>query len=656
MPHTIYLGIDTGGTFTDFVVLKHGELRVHKVLTTPDAPAKAILAGIADLDLLEDMVAGRIRVIHGTTVATNATLEGKGVSTAYVTNRGMGDLLTIGRQTRADLYDLMPTRTEPPVEPGLVVECGGRMDFSGNVIEDLTSAEVDEIHAQLLTLGPKAVAINLLFSFVDDRFERMIEDRLKNDFFVARSSSVLPVYREYERGIATWLNAWLGPIIEQYLLSLNESLAPSTLAIMQSSGGTISARNASKRAVNLLLSGPVGGLSATQFVSGGEKVMTFDMGGTSTDVALIDGKFNLTNEGKIGPYPVAIPMADIHTIGAGGGSIAYIDAGGLLQVGPESAGASPGPACYGFGGTKPTVTDANFVLGRLRADAFLGGRLNLDQEAATRAIGTLSEQLSLSNAEAAGGIITIANERMVQALRVISIQRGFDPKEFSLVTFGGAGGLHLCDLANALAIPKALVPINSGVFSALGMLVANPSRQLSRTYQHPLNELDMDTINQLLEELSRRGRNELIEEGVPAASIRSERSLDLRYHGQSYTLNVPWTDDLSQAEETFHQRHQARYGHHLDKQVELLNLRAKVTAPATSLRLPKIPAHTGHTEKTIHLTGIDGPTTLLRREELGHGFEIAGPALITEDVSTTLVLSGWLAQVDQYGHLKLTKL
>src|SRR3990167_7435016 len=379
------LGIDTGGTFTDFVLLDAAGLRIHKVLSTPEAPERAILRGIAELGLREAVSEGRVRIVHGSTVATNAALEGKGVRTAFVTNRGFADLLTIGRQTRRELYNLQPPLPQPPVPAELCFETDGRVDTQGQTLEPLTEADIAHLLEQLRAANVDAVAVCLLFSFLDPAAEQRLLAALSPHWFTSISSAVLPESGEYERGIATWLNAALGPRVQQYLTRLQEGVAPCPLAIMQSTGGTLSAEQAGARAANLLLSGPAGGMAAARFISGqldSSRLLTFDMGGTSTDVALIDGDIRLTNEGRIGPWPVAVPQVDMHTIGAGGGSIAWIDAGGLLQVGPQSAGAAPGPACYGRGGNLPTVTDANALLGRLRPDHFLGGRMPLDLDPA----------------------------------------------------------------------------------------------------------------------------------------------------------------------------------------------------------------------------------------------------------------------------------
>ena len=658
------LGIDTGGTFTDFVLLDQGRVSIHKVLSTPEAPEQAILEGIADMELLEQVKSGALRVIHGTTIATNAALQGKGVKTVFITNTGFADMLSIGRQAREQLYNLQPEQQSIPVPPELCLEIDVRMDHLGNVLHDINPVDLSALAEQIKQLKPEAVAINLLYSYLDDRHEKQIEAALPKQLFVSRSSWVLPEYKEYERGMATWLNAWLGPLVEKYLARLKAELAPANVAIMQSSGGTIDIDQASRRAVNLLLSGPAGGLAGAAYMGdqlGKNHLITFDMGGTSTDVALINGNISLTTESKIGPYPVAVPTVDMHTIGAGGGSVAYLDDGGLLQVGPESAGARPGPACYGKGGQKPTVTDANAVLGRLRPDAFLGGRMTLDIEAAKQAIGTIAGPLGLSLEETSLGILQVANQHMIRALRVISVERGADPRSFTLCCFGGAGGLHVCALAEALAIPSILAPIHGGVLSAFGMLVAPPERQLSRTRQVLLQRADSEEIGQIIETMRSRGEAELIEEGASVDTIQSEPSLDLRYAGQSYTLNVAWADlsskSLAQAEAAFHTLHLQRYGHQFELPVELVNIRLAVRAKPQSISLAsKTSNETDHAiqdDERICLPGIEQPVAVVERDQLKPGQRYQGPLLITEQTATTLVAEKWTAQLDQLGNLQM---
>jgi N-methylhydantoinase A len=650
-----WLGIDTGGTFTDFVLFDGNALRIHKVLSTPQDPAQAIRQGIRELGV---PLAG-LQVVHGSTVATNAVLESKGVRTAYISNQGLGDVLTIGRQARRELYNLQPEPLPPPVPRELCIEVAARIGAGGERISALDENDRQTLLARLAALQPQAVAINLLFSFIDAADEELIESWLPDSLFVSRSSAVLPEYREYERGIATWLNAWVGPLVAGYLQRLNRQLEPARVTVMQSAGGTVSAAVAGDMAVRLLLSGPAGGLMGARFIggqAGHARLLTFDMGGTSTDVALIEGEIRLTSEGSIGPWPVAVPMVDMHTIGAGGGSIARVDAGRLLQVGPESAGAVPGPACYGQGGELATVTDANLVLGRLQPDAFLGGAMRLDVAAARRAMQQVADALGMEVEAAAAGIVAVANEHMAQALRVISVQRGVDPVNHVLVSFGGAGGLHVCALAEALGMQRALVPVQAGVLSALGMLVAPRARQLSRTLAGVLAGFDAEVLQQHLETLAETGRNELLAEGVAAAEITTDFSLDLRYRGQSSTLTLVW-QGIAATQAAFHRAHEQRYGHRLNTPVELVNLRCNLHGAAPPIRLPELPPArpAAIVPGSTRVSGCDDDVPVWPRALLGSGAVFAGPALITETVATTWLPAGWGCTVDAMGNLLLQR-
>ncbi len=662
-----WLGVDTGGTFTDFVLWQDQVLRTHKVLSTPADPARAILQGITDLGLMSAAASGGVCIVHGSTVATNAALEKKGVRTLFITNRGFRDMLTLARQTRSEIYNLMPRQPAPPVPQELCLEVDCRRDCHGNLLQPLTREALQALVIQAKALKPQAVAINLLYSFLEPQEEIEIEQALSSCCFVARSSYILPEYKEYERGMATWLSAWLGPLVQRYLRTLRAELPGAKISMMQSSGGTIALEQAASRTVNLLLSGPAGGLAAVQYLGkllGERRFITFDMGGTSTDVALLDGAIRLTSEGRIGPWPVAVPMVDMHTIGAGGGSIAWLDEGGLLQVGPQSAGADPGPACYGLGGTSPTVTDANLVLGRLVPDAFLGGRLVLNVAAAREAVGALAARLALSVEATAEGIVRIANEHMIRALRSISIQKGFDPASFRLCCFGGAGGLHLCAIADALGMNKAIVPVNGGVLSALGMLVAPRQRQMSRTCLTPLSVCTRSSLLQLLEPLAQQGRNELVQEGVSREQIQVTYSLDLRYQGQSSVLSVPFDGAMDEAqvrghlEQAFHQLHRQHYGHDLSVAVEVVNLRAAVTAPGNVLSLASVESESSPTLQVAEKgqTMISG-VGLARvvRATVRPGQVLHGPLLVVETTATTLIGAGWEGRVDALGNLLLTR-
>ncbi|MCW8956056.1 MAG: hydantoinase/oxoprolinase family protein [Gammaproteobacteria bacterium] len=647
-----WLGVDTGGTFTDFVYFNGKSIKVHKVLSTPEAPERAILEGIKELGINTD----GLSLVHGSTVATNAVLEGKGVRTVYVGNHGFADLIQIGRQARAELYNLQPLATKSLLAPESCLEVDTRLTANGELLVPLDEADLHELVGRIVRLKPAAVAINLLFSFLDDSQEKTIEAAIPDNIFVSRSSDVLPEYKEYERGMTTVLNAYVGPLMEGYLRRLDDELGDVSLSIMQSSGGTIDAARAGRHAVNLLLSGPAGGLKGASYVAGLDQqshLLTFDMGGTSTDVALIDGEIGLTSEGKVGDYPVAVPMVDMFTIGAGGGSIARVDAGGLLLVGPESAGASPGPACYGKGGKQATVTDANLVLGRLQPSAFLGGNMALDIDAARRVMAALAEPLSMTVEQAAEGIIKIANEHMVAALRVISVQRGHDPRDFTLVSFGGAGGSHVCALAEALGMNQALVPVQSGVLSALGMLVAAPSRELSQTMNGLLSDVEVKDIERAFAMLRDKALSEMTDE-LAGAEAETVYTVDLRYPGQSFTLNLPWSSLATLAEE-FHHRHQLQYGHRLEMDVELVNIRVSMRGPGSAFSLPKTslrPLEASASDRA-GLHGIDQPVPVFVRDELAAGQELLGPALVVEAVATTFIAEGWQCRVDDWANLHL---
>lgn len=662
------LGVDTGGTFTDFVLLNHNQLRIHKVLSTPNAPEKAILQGIKELNLMDKL--DKLRLIHGSTVATNALLEHDGVVTAYVANRGLKDVLSIGRQQRKELYRLCATPKIPPVAGEYCFEIDVRRDSQGKIIDALSKEKLDLLSRQLLQANVQAVAINLLFAYLAPQDEKQIASYLSNYFeqhersiYICCSHEILAEYKEYERGIATWLNAWLGPKVEKYLHQLQKHTSPAKLAIMQSSGGTMNTQYAARHAVHMLLSGPAGGVAAAQFIARQkqlDKVLTFDMGGTSTDVALIDGQIKLTNMSELGGYPVAIPMIEMHTIGAGGGSIASIDQGGALQVGPNSAGASPGPVCYAQGGTLITVSDANCLLGRLPKSCLLAGNMPIAYDKALLEMQKLAANMGLSVIETAQGVVDIANELMSQALRVMSVQKGISSECLTLISFGGSGSLHVCDLADNLGIKKALIPLNSGVLSAYGMLVSSPSRELSQTQLlsiKPKNHEQYNLIYHRLDELRDIGIQQLIDEGCTNTSIHYDYSLDLRYLGQSFTLNLQLLEPrmnnkqafLEQLIADFHRLHQQRYGHPLELIVELVNCRVNVRSET------KIPQYeyVTNTKSSKLDSGSDFP--IYHRENMAIGQSIIGPALIMENISTSYIAPNWKARIDQFGHIELER-
>lgn len=656
-PPTYILGIDAGGTFTDFALLNNGRLDIHKVLSTPDNPAHAILQGIQELGLQDSLAQGKLAIIHGSTVATNAALERKGARTVYIANAGFKDILTIGRQARDQLYQLNPEPVLPPVPEELCLEIDCRRDANGKLIKALDQPMIAKLRDTVIACKPEAIAINLLFSYLNDAEERAIESALQDLCFTTRSSFVLPKYKEYERGIATWLNACLGPKVADYMNTLSEELKDCPISIMQSAGGTMSLDQASQRAVNLLLSGPAGGLAAIRHLgqlTESKRIISFDMGGTSTDVALMDGDFSLTDEGKINRWPVAIPMLDMHTIGAGGGSVAWLDEAGMLHVGPKSAGSDPGPACYGRGGTEITVTDANLFLGKLQANAFLGGRMQLDVTATTRAITALAKKAHMTPHALAEGVIQLAEQQMVQALHAISVQRGHDPQSFSLCCFGGAGGMHVCALAEQMQIKRAIVPRNSGVLSAFGMLCAPKQRQLVHTHLERWSNSSYDNLRQEFARLEQEARTSMASELESNDTLKVTRSLDMRYQGQSFSLNVAYEPD---ADQTFIAQHQRQFGHTLDAPVELVNLALEIKAEREQhFPQPVFDDNPTQAKHDVEIYGCAQEVPVYARDSLNLSSEIVGPAIITEHVSTTWVKPGWKVSLDGYGNLLLLHL
>ncbi|MGE5153485.1 MAG: hydantoinase/oxoprolinase family protein, partial [Bdellovibrio bacteriovorus] len=549
---------------------------------------------------------------------------------------------------------------QPLAPPALCHGTAGRLAADGAHLDPLTPPDLVGLREAVRRAQPESVAVNLLFSYLDDGPERAIAAALPPGLFVTRSSEVLPVAGELERGVVTWLNARVGPLVGRYLERLGGGLPGARIAVMQSSGETIAARQATRHAVRLLLSGPAGGLAGAAFAAsagGAARLLSLDMGGTSTDVAVIDGEPRLTRSGRIAGLPVALPMVDMQTIGAGGGSIARVDAGGLLLVGPESAGADPGPACYGRGGVASTVTDANLILGRLDPDSFLGGRLALDRRAAAAALAPLAQTLGLSLEGAALGIVRLADEHMARALRAITLERGLDPRGFTLTAFGGAGGLHACALADDLGIREALVPVHAGVLSALGMLVSPPGRTLTRSWITPLSALTEEGIEEGLERLARTGIEELVAEGRDPSELQVELGLDLRYQGQSYTLDLPWSG-LASTATAFHRAHAEAYGHRLQVQVELVNLRARVRGAA---RLPVLPrvrlegARAPRPVRRLAAYGCPEPVPVYPRETLAGAFQVQGPAVVIDPVATVWLGPGWWAHLDAVGNLRLRR-
>lgn len=652
------VGIDTGGTFTDIVVLHDGpdgrRLRQCKVLSNPADPSAPIVAGLEQLGL-----AGQaLQIIHGTTVGTNAVLEGKGARVAYITSKGFADVLSLGRQEREHVYQLRQPELQPPVPAALCLEVDTRIMADASLQNEASDAQLAQLKTQLVALDVESVAINLLFSFLQPEAERRIAEVLGSDWFISCSSQVLPEIREYERGIATWLNASVGPVISRYLKQLLKRLPDSRIAIMQSAGTTIAADQAARQAVRLLLSGPAGGLAAAHSIgkqTGIKQLMSFDMGGTSTDVALLDGKIPLTSQSRLGRWPLAIPSVDIHTIGAGGGSIAKTDAAGMLLVGPESAGASPGPACYDMGGTDPTVTDANLLLGLIPANTLLGGYLPLNLESAQHSMSKLAANMGCDLLDAARGVIRMANEHMARALRVISVERGHNPAEYTLLCFGGAGGLHACDLAELLGMQRVIIPARSGVLSALGMLVSEPGREMSRAVLAPLSGFTDQDIDRQFKLMEADAIIQLQAEGYAQEQIVFGRQLELRYAGQSASINIDWIAGGEHQEE-FHQAHARASGMRLPHPVELVNVRLSARAPAVLDSIDD-PAETGegNVAERVFLPVLGHAVPVYKKAGLSPGVVLNGPLILVEADATAWVKPAWLANMDKQGNLLLHK-
>ncbi|HKI51505.1 MAG TPA: hydantoinase/oxoprolinase family protein [Geothermobacteraceae bacterium] len=645
-PHSRLLGVDTGGTFTDLVLVDGERLSCYKLPSTPTDPSRAVLAGIDKL-----LGTAAATIFHGSTVATNALLEGKGAEVVLITTQGFADLLLIGRQNRPQLYALQPKAGRQTISPERVVEVAERIGPTGEIVAPLTAQEIDRVVAACQRLAVASVAVVLLHSYACPDHERRLGQALAAaGFRVSLSHQILMEYREFERASTTVVNALVSPVMEGYLDTLEHQLLPRALKVMQSNGGSIMAKTAGREAVRTILSGPAGGMVAAFHLArqeGLERIMTFDMGGTSTDVALCDGVIPTTAETVIGDWPVKVPMIDIHTVGAGGGSIARRDAGGALRVGPESAGADPGPVCYGKG-DQVTVTDANLYLKRIDRARFLGGRLTLDEKRSSQAIQTLAGQLGLAAEALAEGVVEVAEETMAGALRVVSIERGHDPREFTLVPFGGAGGLHACALAEKLNMDKILFPPLPGLLSALGMVISDSIRDYSHSILQlaPLEPAELERLYAPLEALARQ---EMVWEQIPTDSVRLVRELDLRYRGQSYEIKVPLSAQLV---EQFHQAHQSLYGYSdPQRSVEIVNLRLRAIGQTATPRIefsPPAPEKPRKTrEWTLRMEGRDISCQIVIRDELACGSVLHGPQLILEDTATLLIKPGWRVRVTE---------
>ena len=656
------VGIDTGGTFTDFVLLDEGrdQLRVHKVLSTPDNPAKAVLAGLRHL-----LNGAAADIVHGSTVATNALLERKGAKAALVTTAGFEDVLEIGRQTRAAIYDLNVEKPPPLIPRERRIGVAERVGPQGEVLRELSDESIRTTVDALRALGVDSVAICLLHSYANPKHEDALLGAIESelDAFVTSSYQVLPEFREYERSSTTVVNAYVGPVMARYLSQLGDEVTSGRVRIMQSNGGIMSLEAAQRLAVQTILSGPAGGAVggfALGQRAGFDNVITFDMGGTSTDVCLCAGELSRTSDTVIGDVPIRVPVIDIHTVGAGGGSIAYRDPGGSLRVGPRSAGAAPGPICYGQGGTELTVTDANLFLGRLSPEHFLGGERQLEVKPISDAIASFAAQMNLSMTDAAEGIIRVANATMERAMRVISLERGHDPRDFTLVCFGGAGAMHAADLARNLGITRIMVPRAAGLLSALGMLLADVVRDYSRTLLVRAADLDDERLDRAFGELETRANTEYEKEGIAAGQLLLERSLDVRYVGQGHELSVPMSADF---ETSFHDIHHRRFGYADPKRpTEVVNVRVRAVARTDQPPMPEHELQAADAsaatlgECAIVFDGDERESLLVDRSKLQPGNAFSGPALVVEYSTTTVVPPDFHCRVDAGENLIMERL
>ena len=652
----VIIGVDTGGTFTDFVYKKGKEWKILKVLSTPDNPAKAVLEGLRVIAGEEEK-----NIVHGTTVATNAVLEKKGARTAFVTNKGFEDTLFIGRQSREELYNLHYKKRPPLVPSELSFGLNCRVSAKGEIVKELDLNEVERLSEELKEKGVESVAVSFLFSLLNPEHEELVERVLKEKGFdVSISSKIVPEFREYERASTTVINAYVMPKMKSYISFLKENLGEKDkFRIMQSNGGVISADTVISQPVRTILSGPAGGVAGAQMLgklAGYERLITFDMGGTSTDVSLIDGKPTVTTEAKVEGYPIKVPVIDIHTVGAGGGSIARIDAGGALTVGPESAGALPGPICYDRGGDRITITDANLFLGRLIPHRFLGGRMKLNDKKLLPFFEEMAGKLKLTPLELAEGILEVANIKMEKAIRAISIERGYDPKDFSLFSFGGAGGLHAAYLAALLGIPRVIVPPNPGTLSALGMVLSDIVMDYSLTVMLPESSFKEENLEKFFKVLEERAKEELKAEGIPQEKQKLERYVDLRYKGQSFEITVPFGSNFV---ETFHREHERLYGYaHRSRPVELVNVRVRAVGETEKPEIKKaeifserIPEGALLEVRKVYFEGKWLDTPVYDREKLLPGNRINGTAIVVEYSSTTVIPPFAKAFVDEFKNL-----
>jgi len=673
------VGVDVGGTFTDVVVVDEetGEYSVTRTPSTPKDQSVGVEEVLKKISQKSKISYGDItRFVHGTTVATNALLERKGAKSALITTKGFRDIFEIARQTRPDLYDFWAKRPRPPIERHLVFEVSERVQFDGKVLKELDQNEAKQIAEKLRENSVESVAVCLLHSYANPTHEETLKSILSRelpDVHLSISSEILPEIREYERTCVTAINAYVLPRVERYLMNLLErkdrlGIRP-TIHVMESNGGIMDAKVAGRRSVHTLLSGPAAGVLAAKYLSrltGERNLITLDMGGTSTDICLMEGgEYYLTTEREIAQFPIRVPVIDIHTIGAGGGSIAWVDEGGALIVGPQSAGADPGPACYNTGGTEPTVTDGNLLVGHLNQDNFLGGEIRLFPDKANSAI---KEHLSILGGDAvenAEGILRVVNSNMVKGIMVVSVQRGYDPRKFDLVAFGGAGPMHAAFLARELGIRRIIVPPNPGNFCAFGAVLANVRYDYVTTCLKSVDDLGVDEYNSIYERIKNRGTKDMAVEGFSQDNVLFTSTADMRYRGQTWELTVPTPgvvrspQDLERIAQDFHAIHKRTYGYDMkDEQVVIVNLRTAAIGEVPSVRMKK---RTSESENTSSAARTDSRQVfsggrhieyqIFDRTRLVSGNTVVGPAIVEEYGSTTVIPPDMRARVDSYDNI-----
>jgi N-methylhydantoinase A len=669
------VSMDIGGTFTDFVI--HDEERDHtftgKVPSTPDDPARGVMTGLTGL--VEDL--GDLSfLVHGTTVGLNAFLERRGTRVLLVTTEGFKDVYTIARGDRKKLFDLQYRKPEPLIPPRDVHSVRERVRWDGSVLEPLQEEDLESIARKVRDEGVGAVAVCLLHSYVNPEHElkvREILERLCPGVSISLSHEIAREWREYERASSAVFNAYIAPTVERYLTNLESQMGEegvqTTLHVMQSNGGVMTAAAARELPIQSLLSGPVGGTIGGHGLSemmGRPNLLCVDMGGTSFDASLIvDGQPRISSETALEGLPVLMPIVDIHTIGAGGGSLAWLEAG-ALRVGPRSAGADPGPACYGRGGTEPTVTDANLFLGRMNPDYFLGGEMKLDTSRAAEAIGKVARRLDLSDEELAEGMLAIINAKMADAMRTITVKQGIDPREYTLVAFGGAGPMHAVALATELEIGEVVVPWAPGTFSAWGMLQTDVRHDVTQTFYRALEATSAKELSELYADLEAQGKDVLAGQGVEEQEMRFVRTADMRYIGQEYFVNVSVPsdgafsdEDVTEITDRFHVAYDTQYGHSTPgAPVEFVNLRVAAMGEVVGRTLGRKAEPAGETvpsdTREVIFEGEPRKAAIWRRDRLPPATSLSGPLVIEEETATTVVPPGWSARVDDNANIIIT--